>query len=242
MAESLYIIPESFDDETFHEAAVNSHDPDIVYIAGDISEDVLFKEDEAIAILANYGQVRNYLHKKTLGRGFFQPRAPTPGGKGGKKGGKGGKGGGIFNARPKQVTRRFLTDRSICARCGKTGHWARECKNEPDERGKRRLQGHTLLQTGTAGTGSSDPPPESLSTNGQSLSPHWHGEPPPTLISIESAIDSSPPLVEQDSTVVDSSFQFCFTTARPWSEGGGKRIHPRKSRGGHWRPTCRGWE
>ena len=163
----------------------------------------LFKEDEAIAILANYGQVRNYLHKKTLGRGFYQPRAPSSGGKGSRKGGKGGKGGGSSNARPKQVSRRFLTERSICARCGKTGHWARECKNEPDERGKKRVQGHTFLQNGPAGTGSLGPLPESLSTDFQSLSSHWHGEPPPTLISIESATEPSPQ---------DSSFQFCFTT------------------------------
>ena len=30
--------------------------------------------------------------------------------------------------------------RSKCARCGKLGHWARDCTNEPDERGRKRLQ------------------------------------------------------------------------------------------------------
>ena len=35
--------------------------------------------------------------------------------------------------------------RSICARCGQKGHWARHCKNPPDERGKTRLSGTHFL-------------------------------------------------------------------------------------------------
>ena len=45
MEQSLFIKPESFDDEGLGEAINNSHDPDIVYIAGDISEDVQFSEN-----------------------------------------------------------------------------------------------------------------------------------------------------------------------------------------------------
>lgn len=30
-------------------------------------------------------------------------------------------------------------ERTKCARCGQTGHWAATCKNEPDERAKKRI-------------------------------------------------------------------------------------------------------
>ena len=97
MNQSLFVLPEAFDDEVLEEMLPYLDDPEVVYVAGDLPDDILLDEDETVAILANYGQVRNYLHKKTVGRGFFQPRAPSAGGKGGRKGGKGG---GKFNARP----------------------------------------------------------------------------------------------------------------------------------------------
>ena len=41
--------------------------------------------------------------------------------------------------------------RSKCARCGKIGHCARDCANEPDERGRRRQAGFGGFQAGSAG-------------------------------------------------------------------------------------------
>ena len=138
--------------------------PDVIYVAGDLEDDVVLSEDEAIAILANYGQVRQYLHKKALGRGFH--KYPPPGG--GRKGKGKGKIHGIrraitdgssvppppykkFNtARPKRWTKTSLMDRTKCARCGQRGHWARTCTNPPDERGKRRLGMIGFMSQGSA--------------------------------------------------------------------------------------------
>jgi len=148
MIESLFVLPESFDDALLDEAAPYLENPEILFVAGDMADDVVLEEDEAVAILANYGQVRQYLHKKTLNRGFFknkppggskpfQPRRPpmkalTDGGSNFKN--LAGK----FTARPKMWTKSSLVGRTKCARCGQVGHWARTCTNPPDERGKRR--------------------------------------------------------------------------------------------------------
>ena len=67
-------------------------------MSGDIADDHTFSEEEAHAILANYKQVREFLHKKALNRGFFKAKPPDrkkghSSGSGGKKGkGKGKKG------------------------------------------------------------------------------------------------------------------------------------------------------
>ena len=66
MQEALYLIPEAFDEELLAEAAEHLDDPDVVFVAGDLAEDIIFDEDEAVAVLANYGQVRSFLDKRGL--------------------------------------------------------------------------------------------------------------------------------------------------------------------------------
>ena len=85
MSESLFVVPEEFDDELLAQAMNDREKDDILYVSGDLNDDVQLHEDEAVAILANYGQVREYLHKRQLGRGFVRHGAP----KGGKSQGKG---------------------------------------------------------------------------------------------------------------------------------------------------------
>ena len=64
--------PKSFDEEIVDEALQHSSNPDVAFVAGDLPDDVVSHEDEAVAFLANYGQIRQYLHKKRLGRGYFR--------------------------------------------------------------------------------------------------------------------------------------------------------------------------
>ena len=53
--ESPFLLPEAFDEELLDEAAQYLDDPDYLFVAGDLSDEVELEEDEAVAILANYG-------------------------------------------------------------------------------------------------------------------------------------------------------------------------------------------
>ena len=45
---------------------------DVVMVAGGIPENHVFEEDEAVAVCANWSQVRQFLHKKKLNRGYVK--------------------------------------------------------------------------------------------------------------------------------------------------------------------------
>ena len=97
----------------------DADNPDVVWLAGDYGDDEILEEDTAVAILANYGQVRKFLHSKRLGRGCYRAQAPK--GKPTKGSGKGkGKRKGRFrrHAPPKKWPKRKLVSQSRCARCG----------------------------------------------------------------------------------------------------------------------------
>ena len=84
ISQCLFIHLEQFEDEVLLEALNHVDDPNIFYLSGDIPDDAEFTEEETTAIMANYNQVRKYLHTKKLGRGFFKGNGK---GKGGPKGG-----------------------------------------------------------------------------------------------------------------------------------------------------------
>ena len=74
MVQSLFLTPENFfEEEGLYEELIDKgalYDEEVVYIAGDIPPSDVFEEEEAIAVCANWGQVRTYLHKQRLNRGF----------------------------------------------------------------------------------------------------------------------------------------------------------------------------
>ena len=65
---SLYITPENFYyDDDLTNAIMNDDtldNDDVVMVAGDIPENHIFEEDDAVAVCANWSQVRQFLHKE----------------------------------------------------------------------------------------------------------------------------------------------------------------------------------
>ena len=114
---------------------------EFVYLGeGDLQQ--VYEEEEIQEALATYQQVRKAIKDQKVSRGYFGPRSNSSAqsSSGGKGGGKSkisgsikfsGKGGGT------KVHIDLLKLRTKCARCGQLGHWARECVNEPDGRGKK---------------------------------------------------------------------------------------------------------
>ena len=53
--------------------SVDAYDEDIVYIPVEHNSGGMLEEDDSVAILANYKQVRNEIHKNEMRRGYFKP-------------------------------------------------------------------------------------------------------------------------------------------------------------------------
>lgn len=87
LVESLLVLQDLFDDDLLDSITeADLHDPEVLFTAGDIPDDIQLIEDEATAILANYGQIHQYIHNKRLSRGRFRQRCKSGGGKGAGKG------------------------------------------------------------------------------------------------------------------------------------------------------------
>ncbi|CAE7818610.1 RE1 [Symbiodinium sp. CCMP2592] len=91
----------------------SEEDDDYVYVSAGELQDV-YDEEEMQEALATYQEVRRSLRDQRNARGFYPVKF------------SGGK-----------VHIDMLKLRTRCARCGCLGHWAKECRNPPDSRGRQ---------------------------------------------------------------------------------------------------------
>ena len=116
------------------EAAEDDDSEDYVYL-GDNDLNEIYEEEEVHEALNTYQQVRKAIKEQKVNRGFFNPKGY------GKGFTKGKDHVGIkFGQRGAKVHVDVLKLRTRCAKCGQIGHWAKECSNEPDARGKLRAE------------------------------------------------------------------------------------------------------
>ena len=127
---------------------------DYVYLEdGDLHE--IYEEEELQDALSTYQQVRRAIKDQKVNRGYFQPSSSKSGAKSAGKG-KEDKGRGKSGGRGLRVHVDVLKLRTRCARCGQIGHWAKECTNEPDGKGRSKGQSSQsekvgFFQVGTVG-------------------------------------------------------------------------------------------
>eukprot|EP00971_Amphidinium_carterae_P332411 6466561-Amphidinium_carterae.1 len=123
-------------------------EPEIASILQEMAGDSEVSEDDAQEILLAYSEARAKAHQKRMGRGFYKPSssasslgtgstgAPTPWNRSNNtnnsssnnpmtSGSQGSAGG----ARDRDIA--ALKARTKCRKCGKLGHWARECRSKP---------------------------------------------------------------------------------------------------------------
>ena len=102
-------------------------DDQYVYLA-EHDESQIYDESEVHMILATYQEVRKAIQSRQKGRQYYN----NPKGK--------GKGRGSpwqdFVKDKKRIHIEQLKLRTRCAKCGNVGHWAKECRNAEDARGK----------------------------------------------------------------------------------------------------------
>ena len=129
------------EEETTVDDAANYFDEDIQEFIGDGDEnhiyieegdmDRIYSEEEVQMALATYQEGRKAIQANQKGRKFYK------GGQSGK--GRGAQQGNEYYKNKQRVHIEQLKLRTRCARCGTIGHWARECRLPPDEKGKQHL-------------------------------------------------------------------------------------------------------
>ncbi|CAK9017487.1 Retrovirus-related Pol polyprotein from transposon RE1 (Retro element 1) (AtRE1) [Includes: Protease RE1 [Durusdinium trenchii] len=121
--------------EDIHDEEMDSEeDKDFIYIGEDDLTQI-YEESELNEALATYQQVRQAIREQRNGRGYFQPKGKGGGSPSSSKGNRQTQN--IkFTGKGTRVHIDVLKLRTKCAKCGQIGHWAKECTNEPDGKGK----------------------------------------------------------------------------------------------------------
>ena len=88
----------------------------------------IYDESEVQMVLATYQEVRKAIQGRQKGRQYYNPQK----GKGKERGSPWQD----FVKDKKRIHIEQLKLRTRCAKCGNVGHWAKECKNSEDSRGK----------------------------------------------------------------------------------------------------------
>ena len=129
--------------------------------------DKIFDEEELQVALATYQEVRKAIQSTQKGRQFWKGR------------GRGSPGKDYFRNK-KKVHIEELKLRTRCSRCGAIGHWAKECRNPPDARGRQFQSGAASSKSASAASS------KAASTSGQSQSWYVASEAQGVLQEVES--------------------------------------------------------
>ena len=151
-----YMLEDEQAPEEDHEDLSAVETGQFVYVEEDDLNQLWDEADVQVA-LATYHEVRKAIQAQQKGRQYY-----------GKSGGRGSYGFKSYMKGKKKVTVEELKLRTRCGRCGLVGHWAKECKNPPDQRGRQHPS------AGSASGKSSAPSSMSTTSHGATTQQSWY--------------------------------------------------------------------
>eukprot|EP00434_Breviolum_minutum_P004449 symbB.v1.2.003922.t1/scaffold210.1/size302740/13 len=126
---STAFVQEGFEegDDAYLVEPEDAFDDDEYIFLEETDQGQVMEEEDVQLALATYQEIRKAINAQQKGRQFYN----------GKGAGRGSQGFKNFFKGKQKIRVEELKLRTRCGRCGQVGHWAKECVNEPDERGKK---------------------------------------------------------------------------------------------------------